>query len=84
MQYLSRHVGSPLGSEEYVTVDDFSRLPGPAERHVRSETFDLFFREGGRDQWCPDRPRRHGIDQYAPLRQRERQGTGKGDNGPLG
>src|SRR5699024_6328673 len=64
----------PIGGEEHVRRRDLVRFAGPTHWGLSTETLAATFPQGGRDQWCPDRPRRHTVDTDVAIPQHLRQG----------
>src|SRR5699024_1701284 len=64
----------PIGGEEHVRRRDLVRFAGPTHWGLSTEALAATFPQGGRDQRCPDRPRRHTVDTDVAVPQHLRQG----------
>lgn len=63
MQHLPAHIRRVLAREEQQGRGHLVRLPGATKGRVLPEFLNLIGGERGWDQRCPDRSRRHAVDQ---------------------
>jgi hypothetical protein len=83
VQNLAGHVRGVLAGEKHEASSHFRRFTSAPQRHIGSEFLHFLSRKRRRNQWRPDRPRRHGIHSNLSTHQGMCQRPGETDDRSL-